>query len=394
MRAVLTILAKDLRLRLRDRSAFMIGVITPLGLALVLHLITGGLQDFSAHYAVVDEDGGQVASAFVDATRDLGDDIDVTDDLSGDEARAKVADGDLDAAFVLPPGFSDQVLAGDEARLDVVGNVDSDIAVQVARGIADRFAAQVDAVRLSLATVGAQANGGSVTGPPGDGTIDPALLAAAQDQAAPVEIVTSEADERQLDPTTYQVAGLGALFAFFTVQYGVLGLLEERERGTMARLLAAPIPRLAIPVAKAGVSAVVGVVALAVLALASTLVMGADWGDPLVVGVMIVAVVVAAVSITGLVAGVARTAEQAGSAQTIVALVLGLLGGSFFPLSQSGGILAHLSVVTPHHWFLEGLGEGRVGGLADALPAVGVLLLFALVVGGTGATLLHVRGER
>jgi ABC-2 type transport system permease protein len=394
MRAALTILAKDLRLRLRDRSAFMIGVVTPLGLALVLHLIVGGLDDFSARYGIVDDDGGPVAEAFVDATRDLGDDIDVTTGLSADEARSQVGDGDLDAVFVIPEGFSDQVLARDEARLDVIGNVDSDLAVQVAKGIADRFASQVDAVRLSLATVGAQPSGGSVTGPPGGGSLDPALVTAAQEQAAAVEIVTSQADERQLDPTTYQVAGLGALFAFFTVQYGVLGLLEERENGTMARLLSAPIPRLAIPVAKAAVSAVVGVLALAVLALASTLIMGADWGDLPVVAVMIAALVVAAVSITGLVAGVARTAEQAGSAQTVVALVLGLLGGSFFPLSEGGGFLAKLVVVTPHHWFLEGLGEGRVGGLADALPAVGVLLLFAVVVGGAGATLLRVRGQR
>jgi ABC-2 type transport system permease protein len=394
MRAVLTILAKDLRLRLRDRSAFMIGVVTPLGLALVLHLIVGGMDDFSARYGIVDEDRGQVAEAFVDATGDLGDDIDVTTDLSASEARDQVEDGELDAVFVIPAGFSDQVLAQDEARLDVIGNVDSDIAVQVAKGIADRFASQIDAVRLSLATIGAQPTGGSITGPPSNGSVDPALVTAAQEQAAPVEIVTSKADERQLDPTTYQVAGLGALFAFFTVQYGVLGLLEERENGTMARLLSAPIPRLAIPVAKAAVSAVVGVLALTVLALASTLIMGADWGDPPVVAVMIVAMVLAAVSITGLVAGVARTAEQAGSAQTVVALVLGLLGGAFFPLSEGGGFLAELVVITPHHWFLEGLGEGRVGGLADALPAVGVLLLFAVVVGGAGATLLHVRGQR
>jgi ABC-2 type transport system permease protein len=324
-----------------------------------------------------------VASAFVDATGDLGDDIEVTTGLSLAEARDRVDDGDLDAAFVIPEGFSDRVLAGDEARLDVVGNVDSDIPVAVARGIAGRFAARLDAVRLSLATVGAESSGGSVAGPPSDGTVDPALVAAAQDQAAPVEIVTAEADERIL-----------ALFAFFTVQYGVLGLLEERESGTMARLLAAPIPRLAIPVAKAGLSAVLGVVALGVLALASTLVMGAEWGPPLVLAVMIVALVLAATSVTGLVAGVARNTEQANSAQTIVALVLGLLGGSFFRLGDDTGVLSRLSVLTPHHWFLEGLGEGRAGGLADALPAVGALVAFALVVGGAGAVLLHARGQR
>jgi ABC-2 type transport system permease protein len=383
MHAVLTILGKDLRLRLRDRSAFVIGILTPLGLAFLLNLILGGVTDFSAHFAVVDDDHGEIADAFVSATEHLGDDIEVTTDLSEAEARRKVDDGSLDAAFVLPAGFTNQVLGQQPAQLQVIGNVDADIPVQIARGVAERFAAQVDAVRLSVATASPPAT------PP-----DGALIAAARRQRPPVELTTLHAPDRQLDTATYQVAGLGAVFVFFLVQYGVLGLLEERQSGTMARLLAAPIPRLAIPVAKALVSVVVGVVALVVLAVASTVVMGADWGDPVAAGALILALVLAAVSITGVVAGVARTAEQAGDIQTVVALMLGLLGGSLFPISRGAGWLSHLSAITPHYWFLRGLGEGSVGGLADALPAVLALLAFAVVMGGIGAVLLHIRGER
>jgi ABC-2 type transport system permease protein len=383
MHAVLTILGKDLRLRLRDRSAFVVGILTPFGLAFLLNLILGGVTDFSAHFAVVDDDHGEIADAFVTATEHLGDDIEVTTDLSEAEARRKVDDGSLDAAFVLPAGFTDQVLGQQPAQLQVLGNVDADIPVQIARGVAERFASQVDAVRLSVATASPPAT------PP-----DGALIAAAQRQRPPVELATLHAPDRQLDSTTYQVAGLGAVFVFFLVQYGVLGLLEERQGGTMARLLAAPIPRLAIPVAKALVSVVVGVVALVVLAVASTVVMGADWGDPVAAGALILALVLAAVSITGVVAGVAKTAEQAGDIQTVVALMLGLLGGSLFPISRGAGWLSHLSAITPQYWFLRGLGEGSVGGLADALPALGALLVFAVVMGGIGAVLLHVRGER
>jgi ABC-2 type transport system permease protein len=111
------------------------------------------------------------------------------------------------------------------------------------------------------------------------------------------------------------------------------------------------------------------------------------------VAALIVALVLAAVSITGLVAAVARTAEQAGNVQTVVALVLGLLGGSLFPLSRGEGVLSHLSALTPNYWFLRGLGDGRVGGLADALPAVGALLGFAVVMGTLGAVLLRRRTD-
>ena len=66
MRAALTIAAKDLKERLRDRSAIVLAVIVPLGLAFVMNLTLGPITDqaFSTDVAIVDADGGAVAQAF------------------------------------------------------------------------------------------------------------------------------------------------------------------------------------------------------------------------------------------------------------------------------------------------------------------------------------------
>ena len=56
-----------------------------------------------------------------------------------------------------------------------------------------------------------------------------------------------------------------------------------------------------------------------------------------------------------------------------------------------GGVAA-LSLVTPHAWFLRGLGElAGGGGVVSTLPAAGVLTLFGLVTGGLA--LLGLRRE-
>ncbi len=82
-------------------------------------------------------------------------------------------------------------------------------------------------------------------------------------------------------------------------------------------------------------------------------------------------------------ATMAKNSEQAGTWQTIIALVLGMLGGSFFPVSQAGGFFARASLITPHAWFLRGLGDLSGGaGPAAVLPAAGAILVFAAVVGG------------
>ncbi len=96
-----------------------------------------------------------------------------------------------------------------------------------------------------------------------------------------------------------------------------------------------------------------------------------------------VALSLAAVGIMSLVAGFAKTVEQAGALQGIVAVVLGLLGGSFFQFARRG-ILADLSLLTPNAWFIRGLGDNVAEGAAAVLPAVGAILLFALVTGSIG----------
>jgi ABC-2 type transport system permease protein len=127
----------------------------------------------------------------------------------------------------------------------------------------------------------------------------------------------------------------------------VTGLLEERANGTLARLVAAPIRRSAILVGKMLTSLILGVVSMGVLVVATTLLFGASWGNPLGVAVLVVAAVLAAMAIMALVATVAKTAEQAGNWQSVVAVVLGLLGGTFFPVSRAPGVLSTLTLITP-----------------------------------------------
>lgn len=386
-RAVVLITIKDLRLRVRDRSAFVIGIVAPFGLAFILNMVVGGaFEQVGADVAVVDHDEGNLGESLVEALGSVPE-VDVTTGLDEDDARAEVDDGDLQAVIVIPAGFSDAVEATDTgAELQVVGNVDEEIPTQIALAVAEGFADRVNAVRLSVTT----ALSGEV---PETMDVD-ALVDQASEQSPPVGVEMDPRPERQLETKTYLIAGMSVLFLFFLVQFGVRGLLEERDQGTMPRLLAAPVPRGVVPLAKAMVSVALGLFALAVLVVASTVVLGADWGDPLVVLVLSVAVVLAAMSIMGIVVAVARNAEQADNAQTVIAMVLGVLGGSFFPLSQGEGIVARLPVFTPHHWFLTGLGEGQAGGVGDVLVPLAALLAFATVVGGIGALLVVRRAGR
>lgn len=382
------VVRKDLRLRLRDRSAVVMGVVAPFLLAFILDSVVGdsalNADSYSATFGLVDHDGGEMAAAFVDAIdRQDAVAIDLETGLSERRAAAAIEAGDLDAAFVVPEGFSEAVAGPGGAELTVVGDVDDPIATQLATSVAEGFVRRLDATRLSWATAAA-------LGAPGAASPDDAPGRSPVDAAGgepPVQVADLAAGRRQLDRTTYLVAGIGVLFLFIVVRAGVTDLLEERREGTLTRLLAAPVPRWAVPVAKAVTSVVLGTVSLTLLVLASTALMGADWGPPAAVALLVGAVVLAATALMGLVAAVARTPEQANGAQAMVALVLAAVGGAFLPVDRAGGLIGALARFTPHHWFLRGLSEAS-GGVDAALPAVGVLLAFAATIGALGSLLV------
>lgn len=294
------------------------------------------------------------------------------------KGRALVADGRADAAFVLPRGFSAAVRSQAPAGIEVIGNVDSPTGSDVARSLARSYVAELEAVRVAVATLA------------GERPLSHQEAAQAAQRAAeaprPLRLVDVSAASKVLDATTYFAAGMAVFFLFFTVQFGVASLLDERATGTLPRLLAAPVPRGAILAGKLVSSVLLGLVSMAVLVVATSLLLGASWGDPLGVALLVLSGVLAATGITAVVASLARTADQAGNAQAVIAVVLGMLGGAFFPISQIGGFTTALSLATPHAWFMRGLGElSAGGGIGGVLPAVAAMLGFAVVTGGVAA---------
>lgn len=375
MNAALIIAGKDLRQRLRDRSFFILGIAAPLALSYVLSLVLGSALEtgFDPVYVVVDEDQSST-SAQIAATLD-----EIGFQTLAAESRVDAVDmidsGEASAGFVLPPGFGAAVNSNQATDITVLGNRGAEISTLVAEAIARGVAGEINAIQLSVGS--ALALGG---GPPEE------LAKEAVNQAPSLSLNEEVAGTRQLDPKTYFAVSIATFFLFFTVQFSVLSLLEEQRDGTMARLLAAPINPMTLLVGKSLSSVVMGLISMAVLVVATTLLLGAVWGNPGGVIVLSLSGVLAAMGVGLIVGSFARTAEQAQQYASIVAVVLGFLGGVFFPISQTEGVLASLSQLTPHFWLVRGFGDNAgVGSFGDVLTASGWVLGFAVVTIGVGA---------
>ena len=383
LRVALLIAAKDLRQRFRDRSALIFAIVAPLGLALIFSRLIGPSAGFHATWVVVDLDGGSLATV-------LRDDViggvakagiaDVTDVPTEDAARTAVEDGTADAAFVIPQGFTEAIQSGRPTTVEVVGSRSSGLSTDIARAVAARFGEGVVGSQLAVSTVETLA-GASL--PPTDAA---RIAQAAGSGPPPVSVVEVTADLRQLDLKTFFSASMAILFLFFSAQTGLLSVFEERRQGTLRRILAGPVRPETVLAGKLLGAFAMSVVAMATLVVATTLLIGADWGPAPGVAALIVAAIVAALGVSTLVISFTHSAEAAGSASSAVGLTLAIVGGTFAPSAQSPEFLATLALLTPNGWFLRGLGDfhGNGGGILTALPAVGVLLAIGVVTGAIG----------
>lgn len=376
MRQLATLAATDLVQRVRDRSVLIFAIAVPLALMFVFNLVFGATEDIKLEavtVAVAAPPDDAMAAVVTDAIRSLdGDAFDVTvDELDAVTARARVDDGDAAVAILLPDGFGAAVRSGTPVTVEAVrgegASLETDVVLSVVDGVLEQFAAGAVAARA-----------GEAEGVP------PEQLGRLAEQAATggpaYELVEGEAASEQLDAGAALVAGQAGLFLLFTVSFGVTGLLIERETGTLARLRSMPMPSWYVVAAKALVSVVLGVVATAVLLTAGGFLFDADFGSPLAVGLLIVCATTAGTSVMFLIARVARTAEQAGITTSIVALVLGIGGGAFMPVS-AGGSLATVLDLNPVAALLRGLGiTSSGGGIADLGVPIAIMLGFAAVM--------------
>jgi len=185
------------------------------------------------------------------------------------------------------------------------------------------------------------------------------------------------------------VPGNSVLFGFFLALTVALSFTEEKKTGTWRRLLAAPVPRPVLLLAKLVPYYVVGLIQMAVLFGVGAGAFGMRvGGSPVALVLLTMAVVFCAVSLGLLIASFGGTQKQVGSVGSITVLVLGLLGGAMVPRIMMPPSIQHLGLATPHAWALDGyydllMREGT--GLADVARSILAVCGFGVVFAAIGA---------
>jgi ABC-2 type transport system permease protein len=372
MPGIATLTGARLRRLARDRRVLPGLLVLPslLGLALAL-LLPLGPEAFRVRLVIAIGDRDEAAMAVLRGPiRDIyrTGAVDIAPVDLPEQVEASVAGGWSDVGLVIPPGFSERVHVGGTAELQVVVHPDARRQGEIVRQALDAFAAGLASIRLAVRAVEAL-----------DGTPVPApeLADAAAALPPPILIEPVAVPDRQAPPAAALMAGGSGLLALVVAWAGVAHLPAERRSGILRRTLAAPVMRTAPPLAGLIASILLALAALGLAWLVSLLVLGASWGDPLGVALLVGACAIAAGGGALLISAFVQDARSGAIAAVATSLVGALAGGVFYPAARAPGMLADLASLSPHGWLLAGLDALAGGGSAEAAggPILGLLAL-------------------
>jgi ABC-2 type transport system permease protein len=270
--------------------------------------------------------------------------------------------GTVQFAITIPGDFTRRVVRRDKPQI----LVEADASDPAATGGAV----------AALASLPAQALAHDLKGP----------LAPAANSEQPFEVVV----QRRYNPeglTAYNIVPglLGIVLSMTLVMMTALGVTRESERGTMETLLATPLRPLEVMIGKLTPYVLVGTLQATVIITMARLLFGVPMAGgwaALILGLFLF--IVGSLSLGFLISTVARNQLQAMQMSFFYMLPSILLSGFLFPFRGMPEWAQWIGTVVPVTHVLRVVRGSMLKGVgvAEALPSLGALALFVVIVAG------------
>jgi len=373
---------------LKDRTGLITLIFVPLMLTFLFGTVMGGGERRIA-VAVADLDGTAQSAEVVAALDQRSYQITKTVE---DRATAMASSGEAAAAVIIPKGFASDVLGGVDTKVRVLKDprsTSSIAIVQAVSGRVERIAANATTIRIVQGAFrdASAATGAHYTPPP------PSDVYAYADRIwspePPLSVSDVPVTVSKVRGSTTMAMGFQQYSMGFTLMFMMFmglgsagGFLEEREQGTLARLLTTPTTRSELVAGKVLGIYVTVLFEAAIMVGFGALVFGVPWGDdPLGVAMIIGSFGLATTGLGVMISTMARTRGQVSAMTAVLATALSMLGGAYWPLDIVSPAMRTVALMTPTGWAMTGLTDVVVryqGTALAVLPSAALLGMAAI----------------
>jgi len=390
-----TIFKKDIKLFFADRKAVLLSFLLPIVLISLFAFAFGGSDDSNSVKTI------KLLVTDKDISVDSKSVIASLDSVSGlkliptalVEAKDLVKKGKYVGVLIFEKGFQDSIVAGKKLPMELI----YDDARQIEMGMLQSVLMQNLMSTVGEKSIKANMNNyfetNFATMPSGlKEKIFNDMYAKNEDGASSgmdanmdlkmTSVIKEETEKGNLG-LIQAVAGTAIMMLLFSIAGIGGGLLDEKDAGTLKRLLYSPIKPTDILFGKMGAALLLAFLQLIVMFIFSWLVFGLPiFKDIPSLILMILATAFAVSSFGMFLVSIAKTRQQLQGLSTIIILIMSAVGGSMIPLFVMPEIMQKIAVVSVNYWGIQGFYDifWRNLSLVEILPKMGILVGIGLTM--------------
>jgi len=384
---------KDLTLFLHDRRSVILTFFLPVILITLFAFAYGSIESYDGRSEPV-----ELLVADLDLTgssKELVNKIDSLEDIvvvlsDSVKSRELVIKGEYVSALIIYNGFQDSLQYGNSIPVEIIYDRSREMEIGIL---------QQNLISTIMSSTGEIIVNSSIERymqdqfPDIDKKTRDAILKTAirKDNNRPAVKWTSIVGERNDTKLglIQAVAGTAILMLLFSVAGVGTSILEEKENGTIKRLLYSPLKGSTILYSKMLFAFFISILQLTAMFLFAWLVLNMDMNVSMSGLILMIISTSFAVSSLGIfLAAIAKTRHQAQNLSTIIILVMSAIGGSMIPMFIMPAILQKIALVSVNYWGIQGFYDlfWRALPLEDIFPKILILMGIGAVM-----TILSIR---
>ncbi|CAG7622276.1 ABC transporter permease [Paenibacillus allorhizosphaerae] len=356
-----------------NRKGILLHILVPALVISALIGLMGDGGDDTAQVLYMNRDTGAAGSHLI---KELGrnDSYRLSEAASESDIKEALLQRKAAAAFIIPPEFTDRLLKGSPAPVEL------------------------SELTMSEASFALRMN---IDHQVGLAAMQTAMLKTAGEPLERMPRVFEQTEKHQVTTKTsdlglYSNASLGFVTGFLLmflmglVNTSVSAVIEDRKRNTMTRMFAAPVRSGEIALGNFLGSFLLGTLQIVVVLAVTKYAIGYRYGLPFWEHLLLLEFfLLAVIGISSSVAGFVRNSENLSAINAMIATPTCMLGGCFWPVAIMPEFMQKLSHFVPQSWAIEGIKRLASGQSIEELwMHLTVLALFAVVLLGLGSVVL------